>query len=71
MSKYYEQLVEHIESNPEWIQPDIRREDLLARLKKEPLRDLSCSRATFSWGVPVPGNERHVMCVSIIPAYCT
>jgi methionyl-tRNA synthetase len=64
MSKYQQQLIDHITTNPESIQPETQRKFILARLQ-EPLRDLSISRTTFSWGIPVPeGFEKdHVMYV--------
>ncbi len=62
MSKYQEALLAHIEANPDFIQPRGRRNEIISFLK-EGLRDLSISRTTFSWGIPVPGNERHVIYV--------
>jgi methionyl-tRNA synthetase len=62
MSKYQEQLLAHIEANPDFIQPRSKRNEILSFLK-EGLRDLSVSRTSFSWGIPVPGNERHVIYV--------
>ncbi len=62
MSKYQEALVEHIENNPDFIQPKTRRNEVL-NFVKEGLRDLSISRTSFSWGIPVPGNEKHVIYV--------
>ncbi|EPR59974.1 methionyl-tRNA synthetase [Toxoplasma gondii GAB2-2007-GAL-DOM2] len=62
MSKYQARLVKHINENPDFIRPEERRKNILKRLE-EPLLDLSCSRTTFSWGVPVPGDEKHVMYV--------
>ncbi|CEM01471.1 unnamed protein product [Vitrella brassicaformis CCMP3155] len=62
MSKYHERLVQHIKSNPSFINPPIRRNEILARLE-EGLADLSISRTTFSWGVEVPGAPGHVMYV--------
>ena len=62
MSKYHDRLVEHIKTHPEFIQPELRRNEILARLR-EPLRDLSVSRNTFSWGIPVPNGNGHVMYV--------
>jgi methionyl-tRNA synthetase len=55
--------VQHIESNPDFIKPDARRKDILSRLQREPLLDLSISRTTFDWGIPVPDDPKHVMCV--------
>jgi methionyl-tRNA synthetase len=62
MSKYQEQLLAHIEANPDFIQPKTRRNEILSFIR-EGLRDLSISRTTFSWGIPVPGNEKHVIYV--------
>ncbi len=62
MSKYSDALLKHIEENPDFIQPRSRKNEILSFLK-EGLRDLSISRTTFSWGIPVPGNERHVLYV--------
>ncbi len=62
MSRYQEALLRHIEENPEFIQPRSRRNEIL-NFVREGLRDLSISRTSFSWGIPVPGNERHVIYV--------
>jgi methionyl-tRNA synthetase len=62
MSKYQKQLLEHIEANPDFIQPKTRRNEILSFVR-EGLRDLSISRTTFSWGIPVPGNDKHVIYV--------
>ena len=68
MSKYQERLLAHIEAHPEFIQPDYRRNEISAKLK-EPLRDLSVSRTTFDWGIPLPEHplltsaKKHVMYV--------
>jgi len=55
MGKYQQQLIEHIEKNPEWILPDFRRNEVLGFLRK-PLNDLCISRpkARLSWGIPLP-----------------
>eukprot|EP00038_Savillea_parva_P026234 m.52561 g.52561 ORF g.52561 m.52561 type:complete len:709 (-) comp7380_c1_seq1:230-2356(-) len=63
MSAYHDKLVAHIESNPGFIRPPERRAEILERLHKDRLRDLSISRATFKWGVPVPNDPDHVMYV--------
>ncbi|HKI51370.1 MAG TPA: methionine--tRNA ligase, partial [Geothermobacteraceae bacterium] len=55
-------LLQHIEANPGFIQPRSRRNEI-TNFIKEGLRDLSISRTTFSWGIPVPGNENHVVYV--------
>ncbi len=62
MSKYQEQLLAHIEANPDFIQPKSKRNEIISFIK-EGLRDLSVSRTTFSWGIPVPGNDRHIIYV--------
>lgn len=62
MSKYQEQLLAHIEANPDFIQPKSKRNEIVSFVK-EGLRDLSVSRTTFTWGIPVPGNEKHVIYV--------
>ncbi|MFQ5474235.1 MAG: methionine--tRNA ligase [Candidatus Nanoarchaeia archaeon] len=62
MSKYQEQLLDYMEKNPGFVWPESRRNEILSRLK-EPLRDLSVSRASFDWGIPLPNDETHVMYV--------
>ena len=62
MSAYGEKLLAHIEANPDFIQPKTRRNEIISFVK-EGLRDLSVSRTSFSWGIPVPGNEGHVIYV--------
>ncbi|MBW2185120.1 MAG: methionine--tRNA ligase [Deltaproteobacteria bacterium] len=62
MSKYQQQLLDHIENNPEFIQPRSRRNEVLSFIR-EGLRDLSISRTSFSWGIPVPNNDKHVVYV--------
>jgi len=62
-SRYQEKLVAHIETHPEFIQPSRRRNEILARLREDELRDLSVSRTTFDWGIPVPGAPGHVLYV--------
>lgn len=62
MSAYQDKLLKHIEENPDFIQPQSRRNEIMAFVK-EGLKDLSISRTTFKWGIPVPGNEKHVIYV--------
>jgi methionyl-tRNA synthetase len=62
MSKYQEALLAHIEAHPEFIQPKSKRNEILSFVK-EGLRDLSVSRTSFKWGIPVPGDERHIIYV--------
>jgi methionyl-tRNA synthetase len=61
MSAFQEDLVRHIEENPEWIVPETRRNEILGFLQK-PLGDLSISRprTRVSWGIPLPFDEDHV-----------
>jgi methionyl-tRNA synthetase len=63
MSKYQAQLIEYIKTHPEFIQPEERRHEILDRLSRDKLQDLSVSRTTFSWGVPLPNDPKHVMYV--------
>jgi len=62
MSRYQERLLEHIEKHPEFIQPETRRNEV-ASFVRSGLRDLSVSRTTFNWGIPVPGASPHIMYV--------
>lgn len=65
MSKYCERLITHMEENPSFVEPEQYRNNILARLKKDGLRDLSISRTTFEWGIKVPEgfDSKHVMYV--------
>ena len=65
MSKYKDALLKHIQECPEFIQPDSHRNQIISRLNSDDLRDLSISRTTFSWGIPVPQgfDAKHVMYV--------
>jgi len=65
MSDYHDKLVQYIHDNPEFIQPDQYKKNILARLNADRLRDLSISRTTFDWGIQVPEgfNAKHVMYV--------
>lgn len=62
MSKYQSVLLKYLETHPEFIQPQTRYNEILNFIK-EGLRDLSISRTSFSWGIPVPGNEKHIIYV--------
>ena len=63
LSKYQDFLIKYIEDNRDFITPDRYRNNILNRLKNQPLNDLSISRTTCNWGVPVPDDEDHVMYV--------
>jgi methionyl-tRNA synthetase len=62
LSKYRQPLLDHYAANPDFIQPDSRRNEVL-RFVEGGLKDLSISRTSFDWGVPVPGSDNHVMYV--------
>jgi len=62
MKKYQNQLIQHIEKHPEFIQPDHKQKEILNRLK-EPLRELSVSRTSISWGIRTPIDDKHVIYV--------
>ncbi|WP_185982543.1 methionine--tRNA ligase [Aureimonas mangrovi] len=62
LSAFTDRLLALHEANPELIAPPERRNEILSFLRSG-LRDLSISRTTFDWGIPVPGDERHVMYV--------
>lgn len=62
MAKYAPRLLEHIAANPEFIQPESRRNEVVNFIKSG-LDDLCVSRTSFSWGVPVPFNKKHVVYV--------
>lgn len=62
LSKWQEPLLRFYEENPDFIAPETRRNEVISFVKGG-LHDLSVSRTTFSWGVPVPGDEAHVMYV--------
>ena len=62
LSKYQEPLLAYFAANPEFIQPESRRNEVI-RFVEGGLRDLSVSRTSFDWGVPVPDAPGHVMYV--------
>ncbi len=62
LGKFREQLLHHLTSNPNFVQPQERRNEVVARLKDD-VRDLSISRSTFDWGVTLPTDPSHVLYV--------
>jgi methionyl-tRNA synthetase len=64
MSRYGERLLEHFDKNPSFVQPEGYKNEVVSFVKSG-LRDLSVSRTTFKWGIPVPGDEEHVIYVWI------
>ena len=64
LSAYQDRLLEHYAANPDFISPDTRRNEITSFVRSG-LQDLSISRTTFNWGLPVPGAPKHVMYVWI------
>ncbi|MGB1360494.1 MAG: methionine--tRNA ligase [Alphaproteobacteria bacterium] len=64
LSKWEDKLLKLYDDNPNFIAPKSRRNEVISFVKGG-LRDLSVSRTTFGWGVPVPNNEKHIMYVWI------
>ncbi|MBN8944538.1 MAG: methionine--tRNA ligase [Rhizobiales bacterium] len=62
LSKYQDQLLAHYQAHPDFVGPDTRFNEVISFVKGG-LSDLSVSRTTFDWGVPVPGSDGHVMYV--------
>ena len=60
MSKYANRLMEHIETHPEFIQPEARCKEMINNFLKPGLQDLCVSRSSFTWGIPVPFDPKHV-----------
>ena len=65
MSKYQDKLMKYIEENPEFIQPESRKKEMVNNFLKPGLQDLCVSRTSFSWGIPVSFDEKHVIYVWI------
>lgn len=62
LSAFQDRLLAHYDAHPEFIGPDTRANEVKSFVRGG-LRDLSVSRATFDWGVPVPGDPKHIMYV--------
>ena len=63
MSKYADRLIEHIQTHPEFIQPVSRKNEMMNNFLLKGLQDLCVSRTSFTWGVPVEFDSRHVVYV--------
>ena len=63
LSKYQKELEEYIESHPEFIQPEARKNEMINNFIKPGLQDLCVSRTSFSWGIPVDFDPKHVVYV--------
>ena len=53
-------LLQYYEENPEFIQPESRKNEMINNFIKPGLEDLAVSRTTFDWGIKIPGNPKHV-----------
>ena len=62
LSEWQEKLLEHYKTNPAAIAPETRYNEVISFIKSG-LKDLSISRTTFKWGIPVPNNYKHIMYV--------
>ena len=65
MSKYADRLIEHINTHPEFIQPESRKNEMMNNFLLPGLQDLCVSRTSFKWGVPVDFDDKHVIYVWI------
>ena len=64
-SKYQDKLIEYIESHPGFIEPESRKKEIMNNFLKAGLQDLCVSRTSFTWGIPVSFNPKHVTYVWI------
>lgn len=60
LTNYVDELKKHIDENPDFIQPETRKNEVLSQIDSENLEDLSITRTRFDWGVPVSFDEDHV-----------
>ena len=63
LSNYTDKLIEYIESHPDFIEPESRKNEMMNNFIKPGLQDLCISRSSFDWGIPVPIDEGHVIYV--------
>ena len=63
LSKYQDKLVEYYNSHPDFIKPDSRKNEMINNFIKPGLQDLCISRTSFTWGIPVDFNPKHVVYV--------
>lgn len=63
MSKYADRLIEHINTHPEFIQPVSRKNEMMNNFLLPGLQDLCVSRTSFTWGIPVDFDPKHVVYV--------
>ena len=62
LSAWQDKLLEHYEKNKDFILPNARKNEVISFVEKG-LKDLSISRTSFTWGIPVPDNEKHIIYV--------
>lgn len=65
LSKYADKLIEHINTHPEFIQPESRKNEMMNNFLLPGLQDLCVSRTSFKWGIPVDFDEGHIIYVWI------
>lgn len=65
MSNYADRLIQYIEDHPEFIEPESRKKEMVNNFLKAGLQDLCVSRSSFTWGVPITFDEKHVTYVWI------
>ncbi len=65
LSKYQDRLIEYIETHPDFIQPESRKNEMINNFLKPGLQDLCVSRTSFDWGIPVTFDDNHVVYVWI------
>lgn len=63
MSKYVDRLLKYYDEHPDFIQPESRKNEMINNFIKPGLEDLAVSRTSFSWGIKVPSNPKHVVYV--------
>ena len=63
LSKYQDRLIKYIEENPNFIQPELRKNEMVNNFLKPGLQDLCVSRTSFNWGIPVDFDPKHVVYV--------
>lgn len=63
MSKYQDKLLKYIEEHPDYIEPELRKKEMINNFIKPGLQDLCVSRSSFKWGIPVTFDDKHVIYV--------
>ncbi len=63
MGKYADWLLQYYDEHPDFIQPEVRKNEMINNFIKPGLEDLALTRTSFTWGIPVPSNPKHVVYV--------